>query len=264
MDRIISDEWLDDEYICEMDDQTYRIYDLLIKSTNRIGITRISKSLVCWRANRMDGKAYDEIVARLSADRKILIHNGYTIILNHYKHWDYSKPTGAKGAIQDLIAIIDDLTDSPQVIEYVGKLVNKCLTQQIGKSIYDDIYITVVQHLFNKCSIPVKQTKEKEKEKEKEKQEIEKEREREETDDPEKIVSVNGVLMRNKEVDKLIAKLGGDDEAYQRITKRVFEYYDKRGGPQDGYQACLRFIENEKKWKEEERDGKPRNRKKST
>lgn len=85
-----------------------------------------------------------------------------------------------------------------------------------------------------------------------------------EVEDPEKIVTVNGVLMRNREVYALVELMGGDDAAYQRITKKVRAYYDKKNtDPDDGYKACVKFWKNEQQWKLEESDGKHPNRKKS-
>ena len=139
MDRIISEDWQDDEYVIALPDAAYRVFDLLIKATNRIGIAKSRHGLMRYRCNQMPPDQYSAIISKLEADGKIAEVSGYTVIMNHYKYWDYSVPNTAKGAIYDIISIIDDVIASPQARTAITNLINKILKQQRDKPSITDI-----------------------------------------------------------------------------------------------------------------------------
>jgi len=139
MDRIISEDWLDDEYVIALPDAAYRVFDLLVKATNRIGIAKSRHGLMRYRCNQMPPDQYSAIISKLEADGKIAEVSGYTVIMNHYKYWDYSVPNTAKGAIYDIISIIDDVIANPQARTAITNLINKILKQQRDKPSITDI-----------------------------------------------------------------------------------------------------------------------------
>jgi len=172
MDRIISDEWSDDEYNVELEHDEYRIWDLIVKNTSRIGIAKVPKSLMCWRAKRLDQSRYDEIIQKLINDAKLIVDSGYYIIVNHYKHWNYSKPTGAKGALYDLLSVLDEITHTPSVINVVKSLCKRIKQQSLNNKNVEEID-KLVEQVLNKCSTAVEQH-ERERERERENKEKEK------------------------------------------------------------------------------------------
>jgi hypothetical protein len=139
MDRIISEDWQDDEYVIALPDAAYRVFDLLVKATNRIGIAKSRHGLMRYRCNQMPPDQYSAIISKLEADGKIAEVSGYTVIMNHYKYWDYSVPNTAKGAIYDIISIIDDVIANPQARTAITNLINKILKQQRDKPSITDI-----------------------------------------------------------------------------------------------------------------------------
>ena len=157
MDRIISGAWSDDEYNVNLDNDEYRIWDLIMKNTNRVGIEKVSKSLMCWRANKMESSRYDEIIAKLEADGKLIVNRGYYIIVNHHKYWDYSRPTAAKGALMDILKILDEIDIEPKTVSVIERLCKK-IEQQTTDMKNAAEFSSFVQQVFNKCSTGVQQS----------------------------------------------------------------------------------------------------------
>jgi hypothetical protein len=155
MDRFIHSEWSDDEYICELSDAHYRIYDLLLKNTSRIGISKVNASQMCWRANKMERATYTSIISQLTADGKIATHNGYLAILNHHKYWDYTKPNTAKGAVYDILEIIDDVLDCEPVMIAISNVLIRLLKQNKTNKTFNDLYTMVIDKVYNNYSIPL-------------------------------------------------------------------------------------------------------------
>lgn len=155
MDRYIHSEWSDDEYICELSDAHYRIYDLLLKNTSRIGIAKVNASQMCWRANKMERATYHSIISKLTADGKIATHNGYLAILNHYKYWDYTKPNTAKGSVYDILEIIEDILDCEPMMIAINNILNRILKQNKTNKTFNDLYTMVIDRVYNNYSIPL-------------------------------------------------------------------------------------------------------------
>lgn len=173
MDRIISEDWQDDEYVIALPDAAYRVFDLLVKATNRIGIAKSRHGLMRYRCNQMPPDQYSAIISKLEADGKIAEVSGYTVIMNHYKYWDYSVPNTAKGAIYDIISIIDDVIANPQARTAITNLINQILKQQRDKPSITDILGLVNGKLTVRYGLTIssphieieRENKEKEKEK---------------------------------------------------------------------------------------------------
>ena len=174
MDRIISDEWSDDEYNVELEHDEYRVWDLIVKNTSRIGMAKVPKSLMCWRAKRLDQSRYDEIIQKLINDAKLIVDSGYYIIVNHYKHWNYSKPTGAKGALHDLLSVLNEINHTPPIISVVQNICKRIEQQSANNKNVEEI-TTLIEQVLNTCITGVEQH-EREREREKERENKEKEK----------------------------------------------------------------------------------------
>jgi hypothetical protein len=172
MDRIISDEWSDDEYNVELEHDEYRVWDLIVKNTSRIGIAKVPKSLMCWRAKRLDQSRYDEIIQKLINDAKLIVDSGYYIIVNHYKHWNYSKPTGAKGALHDLLSVLNEISHTSPIISVVQNICKRIEQQSANNKNVEEI-TTLIEQVLNTCITDVEQH-ERERERERENKEKEK------------------------------------------------------------------------------------------
>lgn len=170
MDRIISDEWSDDEYNVELEHDEYRVWDLIVKNTSRIGIAKVPKSLMCWRAKRLDQSRYDEIIQKLINDAKLIVDSGYYIIVNHYKHWNYSKPTGAKGALHDLLSVLNEISHTSPIISVVQNICKRIEQQSANNKNVEEI-TTLIEQVLNTCITVVEQH---ERERERENKEKEK------------------------------------------------------------------------------------------
>ena len=170
MDRIISDEWSDDEYNVELEHDEYRVWDLIVKNTSRIGMAKVPKSLMCWRAKRLDQSRYDEIIQKLINDAKLIVDSGYYIIVNHYKHWNYSKPTGAKGALHDLLSILNEINHTSPIISVVQNICKRIEQQSANNKNVEEI-TTLIEQVLNTCITVVEQH---ERERERENKEKEK------------------------------------------------------------------------------------------
>lgn len=172
MDRIISDEWSDDEYNVELEHDEYRVWDLIVKNTSRIGMAKVPKSLMCWRAKRLDQSRYDEIIQKLINDAKLIVDSGYYIIVNHYKHWNYSKPTGAKGALHDLLSVLNEISHTSPIISVVQNICKRIEQQSANNKNVEEI-TTLIEQVLNTC-ITVVEQHERERERERENKEKEK------------------------------------------------------------------------------------------
>ena len=61
MDRIISEDWQDDEYVIALPDAAYRVFDLLVKATNRIGID-LNQDYCAMAAKRIDAELDQTVI----------------------------------------------------------------------------------------------------------------------------------------------------------------------------------------------------------
>jgi hypothetical protein len=174
MDRIISDEWSDDEYNVELEHDEYRVWDLIVKNTSRIGMAKVPKSLMCWRAKRLDQSRYDEIIQKLINDAKLIVDSGYYIIVNHYKYWNYSKPTGAKGALHDLLSVLNEINHTSPIISVVQNICKRIEQQSANNKNVEEI-TTLIEQVLNTCITGVEQH-ERERERERERENKEKEK----------------------------------------------------------------------------------------
>lgn len=251
----LSQDFWTDNYILDLETPAKLLFVYLLTNSHRntTGIYEIHLRTVAYETG-LELTAIKECLSDFAHAGKVFYEEGHIILANRPLHTSFNNENVRNFVVKH----VNSLPASIQ--ENHPDLLSALLNLAIG-----NVETGVDQPLGQGVSVLYTNSKvKKRKEKKNKVKKSENETDHSAEAEANKIVEVNGVLMRNREVDDLVELMGGDDAAYQRITKKVRAYYDKKNtDPDDGYKACVTFWKNEQKWKLEESDGKHPNRKKS-
>lgn len=251
----LSQDFWTDNYILDLETPAKLLFVYLLTNSHRntTGIYEIHLRTVAYETG-IELTAIKEHLSDFARAGKVFYEEGHIILTNRPSHTSFNNENVRNFVVKHINSLPASIQENhPDLLNALLSLANGNveLGVEVGVGQGGSVLYT---------NSKVKERKEKENKVKKSENETDQSTEAEAN----KIVEVNGVLMKNREVYELVELMGGDDAAYQRITKSVRRYYDKLStDPTDGFKECVKFWKNELKWKAEAKDGKHPNRKKS-